>query len=126
MLNVSYETDSIGEMVVHNSYKNLDEIKEVMASEKETCFIVITQKLNDDEELTLSLEVGANSNELYYNTYVFYEEYLPWIEDKVNLSDFNSIDELLEDMKHHFKYNYAIAVHERIMHGDDEDLEDEK
>lgn len=119
------EEDYKYELVIENPYKTLDElIEDVAKSTKEPYDILVIlglcKYINSEENLIVALELIKDK--YYINTYIYYnEEYTLWIEFPLELSDFKDLDELLEEIKYHFEYNYAVALHERSLYGDDDE-----
>lgn len=119
------EDDGNGyELAIDNPYKNLEELEKDMAeivNEDDVIvpLIVFTRYINEEETLILSLEVA--DDKLFINTYIYFDNsYTLWIAYRINLSDYETLGDLLTEMEEHFEYNYAIALHDRKMNCDED------
>lgn len=121
---------------VENEYANLENtndgferlMQDIKDAEEEvdtiTTFISIGKPLSDKQDLVTSLEMIEKK--LYFNTYIRVNDlYSLWIDYPIDMSKYNSLEELCDDLKNHFEYNYIVGMNERELHCSDEDYHED-
>lgn len=119
MLNEKYEVKFENE---YDSFERLQQDIEYAEGEKDNiyCFMSFRKPISKCESIVTSLE--SVDGETFFNTYIGYDDmYTLWIDCPIDVSKYNSLEELCDDLKNHFEYNYIVGMNERELHCSDED-----